>query len=159
MNPLSAGFHAHHKDGDHSNNSYENLELLCIPCHYYKTVKQMQSNPLEEHKKLQRVVISGLLKAIEETVNKSIKGTDLERITAAYSKILVESWKEKGLAAEVQYPSGYITFIRNMMEEKLLEKTFYEGFKAGIKAGAEALKDSNILSVEELFSDKEQDED
>jgi len=34
FNPLANGFHRHHKDGDPSNISEENCDLLCIECHF-----------------------------------------------------------------------------------------------------------------------------
>ena len=40
---LMYGYHAHHKDGDHSNNDKENCQLLCRACHGGEQYKTLQS--------------------------------------------------------------------------------------------------------------------
>lgn len=41
-------FNVNHKDGDHDNNSQENLELLCPNCDRIETLKQWKENTMKK---------------------------------------------------------------------------------------------------------------
>lgn len=40
-------FDVNHKDGDHENNSLDNLELLCPNCHRIESLKQWKENSMK----------------------------------------------------------------------------------------------------------------
>ena len=144
-NPLFMGFHRHHKNGDNSDNSYGNLQLLCIECHF--TTLKGKENPLEQHRELQRKAISGILKAIGLAMPPGkLSGSTLERILSGYAQAISESWKEKGLRSTVEYPSPFFSMIRDMQKSGVIQDAIQEGVKMGIKAALSTI--SNVVHGE-----------
>lgn len=131
-NPLTNGFHRHHKDGNPANNSYENLALLCIECHFATFKKE--ENPLERHRELERQVMDTIQQALAMTLEGRMTGSTLERVLEGCDRLLAESWKEKGIASQIEFPSPTFTMLRNMMKSGLVQEAFLEGFKEGVRA-------------------------
>jgi len=147
LNPLANGFHRHHKDGDHSNVAYENLELRCIDCHFATYAEQHKDyNPLEEHRKLQRTVIEKIGTAIEGAMIGKLAGSSLERVLAGFDRQLRESWKEKGLNVMVEYPSPTFAMLRHLQKSAIVTDAILEGFKMGIMKGGAV----TVVDIEEL---------
>ena len=132
-NPLSNGFHRHHKDGDPSNNSYENLVLLCPECHYALKAEQTKGhNPLKAHRELQRKAIEGILRAIGLVEQGKLSGASLERLLQGWDRVLAESWKR--VTFELEYPDPIFAMYKHLMRTGLIQNAYLEGFKDGLKA-------------------------
>jgi len=136
--PLDGGFHRHHKDGDHANNSEDNLELLCPECHHgekYSHDKDANDdavNMLEQHKLVEREVFKGIQEMITAGMDKSLSGANMERIMDGYVKMLQISKREKGLD-DVEYPPTEIKIMlsKGLAEEKMNE--YLRGIEDGIR--------------------------
>ncbi len=132
-NPLSNGFHRHHKDGNPANNSYDNLVLLCPECHFAVKAEQTKGhNPLKAHRKLQRQTIEGILRAIGMMEQNKLSGASFQRLLEGYDRVLAESWKL--FSYEIEYPDPIFAMYRNLMKTSLIQEAYLEGFKDGCKA-------------------------
>lgn len=132
-NPLAAGFHRHHKDGDPSNTSTENCELLCVGCHFAKKGEQTEGHdPLKTHRELQAKIIEAIFRAVGLAEDKTMTGSTLERVLTAYEKVLAESWKQ--LSPEIEYPNPVFAAWRNMIKTGMLQEEYLKGFKDGIRS-------------------------
>ena len=132
MNPLNKGFHRHHADGDHENNTYENLQLLCMECHHAKKDKE-GLNRLEAHRKVEREVFSLVAKMINTAFESKMSGANMERMLDGFTRMLQISRREKGLDVETEYPPTEIKMIlsQQIANEKLQD--YLSGVKDGIR--------------------------
>jgi len=123
--PLLAGFHRHHKDGDNTNNSVENLELLCLVCHGSK-----QWNTLQEQKKKH---IGELDTLINKAINEGMAGTLVDKLLDSIKLALSLEKQVYGLDTEEVPVSirmeSYITVAEHSLEE------YIKGIKEGINIG------------------------
>ncbi|MHA1589146.1 MAG: HNH endonuclease signature motif containing protein [Candidatus Njordarchaeales archaeon] len=128
---LERGFHAHHLNGDHSDNRLENLQLLCPSCHY-STFKKKQ---LERHRRLEKKTLRLLQEAMEKAMKKEINGSDLERILSVSSRILSISRTTN----ELNDPA---IILPDMRQEALEQKAkdYFNGYKDGITSATQFLK-------------------
>lgn len=136
-NPLEKGYHRHHKNGDHADNSVDNLELLCPECHHAEKAGHGSegddtTNMLIQHRLVERSVMKKIVEMIELGMEKKIAGAGMERLMDANVKLLQLSRSEKGLN-NVEYPPAEIKMIlsKNIAEEKMVE--YIRGVEAGIK--------------------------
>lgn len=132
MNPLNNGFHRHHKDGKHENNTYENLELLCIECHHAQ--KDVEGLSLfEQHRVVEREVGDLVRRMINEAFDKKMSGANMERMLQGFSQMLSISRNEKGLNLEVEYPPADVKLqlSKNIQEQNLEE--YMRGIRDGIR--------------------------
>lgn len=131
FNPLAHGFHRHHKDGNPSNISKENCQLLCLECHF--ATYKGEENPLEKHRELQRKIIGQIGSALAKTFEGQMTGSTLERVLTGFQMQESLSWKEKGLNIQVEYPSPTFAMLRQMMKQGIVQEAFLEGFKEGVR--------------------------
>jgi len=61
-------------------------------------------------------------------------GSTLERVLAGFDRQLSLSWKEKGLAQQIEYPSATFALINQMVKNGIIQTAFIEGFKEGVKS-------------------------
>jgi len=130
FNPLVQGFHRHHADGDNSNIKMENCRLLCLECHY----KTFSENPYEEHKKFLRTLMKNRQSAIEKAINGTLSGSTLERVLSGINDQKKDSWKQKGLHAQVEYPSAEFALLRQLAKNAIVSEAYLEGYKAGVSS-------------------------
>lgn len=131
--PLSKKFHRHHIDGDHSNNSIENLKLYCAVCHggeaYTTYIKQKKE------------VIGEVGALVQALVKKEISGSG--------GQVAYEALKLKLSLIEQCYPTelegvpvdirvrNYLVGSGILLKE--YEKGVREGMNKGIGVNIEAL--------------------
>ena len=130
-NPLNNGFHRHHKDGDPSNNSYENLQLLCPSCHFATFGKD---NPWAQHKKVERKVMNLINEMINRAFKKELSGATMERMMDGFIKILQLSRREKGIDEQLEYPPPTIKLLLSENINREIMNSYLEGFKDGVRS-------------------------
>ena len=131
---LKHGFHRHHKDGDPTNNSPDNLLLLCPECHYAIT----HEKEWNEHKELERKLCLLLYQALEKVLQGELSGASLERMIMAVAKILSLSRHEKGL----DVPPERLPEL-HCEQEYLWIQGFKEGLKRGLELGLYKSEDNH----------------
>jgi len=127
--PLGKKFHRHHKDGDNSNNSIDNLELHCASCHggeaYVTHIKQK--------------------KAIIGNIGALIKGLNEKTISGSAGQVELESIKLKLKLIEQCYPHDLeelpieIRVKNYLVGSGLLLKEYEKGYKEGMLHTNEAI--------------------
>lgn len=126
------GFHAHHEDGNHSNNALSNLSLLCPKCHF-TTFKG--SNPWDEHKKTEATVLNALLKVIDAFNDPASKlsGATLEKFNDSMTMALRSSRYYNEIDyGRMQVPAS-IQMVRGMAEAKVTGEAYTDGYMAGVR--------------------------
>ena len=132
--PLGKHFHKHHKNGDHSDNSIENLELHCPSCHSGEAYKTHIAQ-----KKL-------ALGNVEALIDKSIKG----EVSGAAAEKAIEAIKLQLSLIEQCYPAELeelpveIRTRNYLMGSGLLLKEYEKGVREGIKMGV-AIEIESVL--------------
>lgn len=121
-NPLKKGFQRHHKDGDHSNNSRDNLALLCDKCHHAK------KGVLEGHTAMEL----GLLEDLDKLRKQILEG----KVSGSVSKEFLESVRQSIKIS--LYAHDLDTMEKLEEEEDLSDNEIYqEGFREGLKSGVQ----------------------
>ena len=127
------GYHAHHKDGDHSNNTQENLELWC-PKSHFTTFKG--SNPWVEHKKTEAKILESLVTVITNTLDPASKmsGATLEKLNDAMTLALKVSRNVFEIDyGRIQVPAE-LRIKRKLLENDIMADSFMSGYMEGVKA-------------------------
>jgi len=132
-NTLALGFHRHHKDGNRSNNSVNNLELLCMECHR-ATYRGAKRKRLQSHREYEKKVFDNLNEVIESTLKGSLAGSTTERLLEAMSTSLKLSRSINHIDDDIEYPPPTITVFRRLVEQNALTDAYMEGFKACLSA-------------------------
>jgi len=125
---LEHGFHRHHKDGDPSNNSIDNLELLCPKCHMATLGRS-----LEEHREQERKVLDALNRLIEEIFQGKISGALADKAIDAIRLSLRVSRQINELDEGLESPPASIMLVKRLQESKILMNTYLEGWKQGFQ--------------------------
>lgn len=141
------GFHRHHKDGDHANNSLSNLELLCPRCHHSLSGL---TNPYTQHKEKEAFVLEKAMNIVEsilspQTVevtdakgNKSTKvlelsGVVLDKLTDTLSMILSVSRNVNEVDYGREFTPSSIKLMRKSSEAEIQAQAYMDGYLEGIK--------------------------
>jgi hypothetical protein len=127
-NSLEHGFHRHHKDGNPSNNSIENLELLCPECH-----RATLGEAIIEHRKQEEKVLRDLNRLIDECFAGKISGSVVERMIEAITLSLKISRNLNKIDEGIESPPASIALLKRMQETKILQEMYLEGFKDGVR--------------------------
>jgi ribosomal protein S27AE len=127
------GFHAHHEDGDHTNNSLANLSLLCPKCHF-TTFKG--SNPWDAHKDTEKRILESLLKVIDLVLDPASKmsGATLEKLNDSMTMALRSSRYFNEIDYGKMTVPASILQMRGMAEAKVQGEAYTAGFMDGVKA-------------------------
>jgi len=134
---LEHGFHRHHKDGDHSNNKTDNLELYCPECHHARKGEAAKT-AWTSHKERESKALKDLDKLISQALGEGkLSGATAERILEAISKGL--SVSRRGLDRPESVPASILIERKYKQREVQLE-SYIEGIKEGIRLGAEVKK-------------------
>lgn len=127
--PLGKKFHRHHKDGDNSNNSLDNLELYCASCH--------GGEAYTTHIKQKKAIIGNIGLLIEGLNNKTISGSA--------GQVELESIKLKLKLIEQCYPHDLeelpveIRVKNYLVGSGLLLKEYEKGYREGMLHSSEAV--------------------
>jgi hypothetical protein len=117
----------HHKDGDRANNSEENLEFLCPPCHdaeLWKTLKQQRERHIEE-------IGDIIQKGIEGEMNGSV----IEKLLDALKMTLGLERSICGFSLLEPPAVARRRELEFIAQEKLSE--YLRGFKEALSLGVE----------------------
>lgn len=137
---LERGFQRHHIDGDPTNNSRDNLELLCDDCHF-STFKEDEWNA---HKEVEREVLGILMETVRKAMEKEIPSTSIDRIVSACSKALSVSRTEKGLNRPRETLS-HLHIQSTQSERWNWQQGYKEGFKKGFQQSTTLLESIGLM--------------
>jgi len=144
---LEQGFHKHHKDGDASNNSVENLELLCPECHggeQYKTLQQQRIKHLQQIEDIIGLASSG-----------EVSGAVVEKITEL---IKLGLSLENKIYNDVELPPVNIRLQTNIAIQQMLLKEYQRGFEDGLKTAYNILITSMMGNVNAMMEQLPKDQ-
>lgn len=146
-NPLSRGFHRHHKNKNHSDNSEANCELYCPECHFAIKEKETKENPWLEHKKVERNVFKLVDEMCRKLLDGGLSGASGERVMAGATEMLKISRSEKGIDMGIEYPPPSIKAAISLQYHEEIAKARLEGLEKGILLGIEKGVEIKINSV------------
>ena len=126
-------FHQHHEDGDHSNNSLDNLTLLCPKCHHATFGED--NNPYTAHQEQEKRILDKLNNLIEQAVDPSTKvsGASMEKLVDAMSLSLKVSRNVTDVDYGREYTPSSIKVQRKMAEQGMLVDKYMEGYMDAVK--------------------------
>ena len=131
-NPLEHGFHRHHKDGNHSNVSLENLGLACPSCHR-ATLKEKNPEKFkmyEEHRKHEKWVFDQVNEAIRQTLAGKLAGSVVERLNEVMTLSLKMSHRMNGVDDDIEYLPLAVKLAFKEAERDLAIDSYLKGFEA-----------------------------
>ena len=134
---LEKGFHRHHLDGDHSNNSPENLVLMCANCHR----AEAKGKDFQAHKRVEKAVFKRIDQILDKAMNKELAGTVIDKISDLLSMQLRLSRNYRDLDVGIEYPPASFTMIRNLQKSELLQKYGMTMWKEGYLSGVNSKKE------------------
>jgi len=134
---LERGFHRHHLNGDPTDNSVENLQLLCPECHLATL-----GDALARHRQQEEKALNYLNNLLDQCFNGRLTGATVERILDAIALALKISRSLNGIDKGLESPPPSIALLRKLQESKILTETYMEGFKDGVRWMAEKMKRS-----------------
>ena len=137
-NSLEHGFHRHHKDGNHANNSIENLELLCPSCH-----RATLGDAVKQHEEQERRILEKLNELIDKALDGKVAGAVVEKLIDAMQLSLRISRNLAKLDEGIESPPASIELAKRLQETKILTQTYLEGFKDGMRASKASEEESD----------------
>jgi hypothetical protein len=130
---LDQGYHIHHVNSDHSDNTLINMELLCVKCHF---TTYRGSNPWDEHKKTEAKVLESLLKVIDLVLDPASKmsGATIEKLNDSMTMALRSSrYLNEIDYGKLSVPTSILQ-MRGASESKALGEQYMMGYMEGVKA-------------------------
>lgn len=121
-NPILHGFHAHHIDGDNSNDAEENCELLCKSCHGSEQYLTLQKQKAKAVENLDKLVATGLAKELAGAVIEKL--LDAIKMELSLSSQLYEEEYFSG-PPEIKLEYSYVIAENGL-------KRYEEGYIAGL---------------------------
>ena len=134
---LADGFQRHHKDSNRSNNSVENLELVCVACHRATFAK----DSIDKHRDQERYVLDKLNTTIQNALDGKVAGAVVEKLVDACTMSLKVSRQVNELDQGVEYPPASIGIFSKFKEREAQLDSYVEGFRAGSLATQKVLKE------------------
>jgi len=135
-NTLTMGFHRHHIDGNKSNNSIENLELLCMTCHGSEAWNTLQKQKEQHIKELNELIKKG--------IEGKVAGVVLDKLLDAIKLALTLERQVNGLEVEEPPVNVKSEYSQVVIEHNLRE--WERGVKEGILKGLDMLGDKEKAS-------------
>lgn len=137
---LEQGFHKHHLDGDSSNNSIENLQLICATCHGSEQYKTLQNQRIKHLKQIDSLV--------DLASTGEVSGAVIDKITEL---IKLGLSLENKVYSDIELPPVNIRLQYNtLFQESLLreyKKGYEDGFKDGIQLSMNMLTNIRLPEV------------
>lgn len=129
-------FEKHHADGDASNNSVENLQLLCKSCHQATLALSDEDyeKRYRKHRKLEEDTLDKLRDLCEKALNKELPSTSIERISEALALCLKLSTGINGINKGVFYPPPSIKALVDQRKIKAETAAILKGFEMGVRS-------------------------
>jgi len=133
-------FHRHHRDGDHSNTSPDNLELLCPQCHH--STLGGEFNAYTEHKKQEHIVLEKINAVLDQILNpseqsdgkiKPLSGTVVEQIVDAIGLSLKVSRNVTDIDYGREWMPASIKAKRKTVDAMLKVESYTEGYMDAVK--------------------------
>jgi hypothetical protein len=135
--PLLIGFHAHHKNGDNSDNRKENCSLQCSSCHggeLYKTLQDQKKAVILDLDSLIKTGVEG--KASGATIEKLLDTIKLK--LSLQRQVMDDPPLEPPASVKVE---TYITVLEHGLKE------YEKGIKEGIIKGIDLISEiKNVKS-------------
>ena len=145
------GFHRHHKNSDHADNSVSNLTLLCPRCHHSKAGL---SNPYIDHQKQEMMVLEKANSIIEQILNPQtveivdakgntqtkvleLSGVVLDKLTDMLSLSLRVSRNATDVDYGREFTPASIKLQRSMADQDARLQSFMDGVMYGVKKALE----------------------
>jgi len=134
-NSLKQGFHRHHKDGDNTNNKFDNLQLHCAECH-----RAEKGEAIKEHRKQEKKVLDDLNKLLDLGFEGKLSGANMERMLEAMTTSLKVSRNVNDMDVGIEYPSASLTFGTRIKEIQTMTEYYLKGLHEGIALGIKETK-------------------
>jgi len=130
-NAINKGFYRDHIDGDHSNITLKNLQLLCGDCHRTKTSQDAQEK-WKNHKAQEQRVLNSLNKLIDEVFTTGkLGGPILERMETLLMDSLKVSKSLNEIDKGMEYPPSRILMAQKIAESKMTTEAYVKGVMEG----------------------------
>jgi len=127
------GFHQHHKNGDHSDNSLDNLALLCPRCHH--ATFGGDKNPYTAHQEQESRILEKLNALIEQALdpNTKVSGASMEKLVDAMSMSLKVSRNVTDVDYGRQYTPAAVKLQRKMADQEAQAESYMAGYMDAVK--------------------------
>ena len=121
-NPILHGYHVHHIDGNNTNVSKENCQLLCKACHGSEQYKTLQLQKAKAVENLDKLVATGLAKELAGAVIEKL--LDAIKLELSLTSQLYEEEYFSG-PPEIKLEYSYVIAENGL-------KRYEEGYIAGL---------------------------
>lgn len=128
---LAKGFIRDHEDGDHTNNSIENLRLLCPAC----SGGEQYTTLLKQKKK----VLGDVENLIQMGIEGKLSGAATDKLVDAIKLGL--SLAEQVYDARIEKPPAIIRMENYLVSSGILLKEYEKGVREGIDKGLSMIKE------------------
>ena len=126
---LEHGFHRHHRNGDPTDNSIENLELLCPSCH-----RASMGEAFDNYQRRLEWAVGSLSKLVQNALDGKIAGNLAETIKEAIVLVLKYARELYGLATP-ESPPPTVVLTEKIQEMRLIEEVYLDAFRKGFECG------------------------
>lgn len=134
---LIYGYHAHHRDGNNSNDNKENCQLLCKACHGGEQYTTLQNQ--------KQSIVTDLDALIKKGVEGGLAGATIERLLDTIKlKLSLQGQIYDDASLEVPIENRMKDY-QIMMQHSLQE--YEKGVKEGILKGIDILKEREKTSI------------
>lgn len=133
---LEKGFEIHHKDGNPSNISIDNIELLCVRCHK----STFASTDWEAYRKRLEKILNDIDRILELAFNGQLSGAVADKMVELEKVALKLTRELYGIYDSMHKPPVTVILERKFAETKILQQMFLEGWKQGIADALSLLK-------------------
>lgn len=134
------GFHRHHKNEKHEDNSTDNLELHCPRCHHAKAGGTF--NAYEKHKEQEKIVLDKINKVLDQVLDppqqedgkiKPLSGTVLEQTVDAIQLSLKVSRNATDIDYGREYMPASVRAKRKTVDMMAKMDSYVEGYMDAVK--------------------------
>jgi len=127
------GFHQHHKNEDHSDNSLENLVLLCPRCHH--ATFGGDKNPYTAQQEQEGRILEKLNILIEQALdpNTKVSGASMEKLVDAMGLSLKVSRSVTDVDYGRQYTPAAVKLQRKMADQEAQAESYMAGYMDAVK--------------------------
>ena len=130
---LAKGFHQHHRDGDHTNISKDNLVILCPRCH---RAKAGETSNLQQYRKVQKQAMEQFDEIIKQSLAEGSKlsASHIREIGVNIKEKLKEAWRYYDFGEYPEPLPADIAKLYDTSQELELLQEYRRGFEDGLKS-------------------------